>query len=235
MSKFGEEGATPTEDSARATPREEGSVLAARTSRPLASLDMYSGVQSWSDWVEHFEATASVNRWNEATKLLWLPLRLSRKAQSAWKRLTPDAKSFYVAAKEALQKRFEPESERKLYLVEFQTRRRRPSEQWNNFGDELRVLADKAFLELDDKAKELLSLEQYIGELDNPRIAFTVRQKQPKTLDEAVMCTLETEIYLRDSRGAKTPAQRNTLLANYTINHFVSKWHLQDSRTHQST
>ena len=31
-----------------------------------------------------------------------------------------------------------------------------------------------------------------------------VRQKQPKTLDEAVMCTLETEIYLRDSRGAKS-------------------------------
>ena len=204
MSKIGQEGATPSEDSAGATPREEGSALAARTSRPLVSPDMYSGVQSWSDWVEHFEATASVNGWSEATKLLWLPVRLSGKAQTAWKRLTPDAKSSYAAAKEALQKRFEPESKRKLYLVEFQTRRRRPTEQWNDFGDELRVLADKAFPELDDKAKELLSLERYLGELDNPQIAFTVRQKQPKTLDEAVMCTLETEIYLRDSRGAKS-------------------------------
>ena len=121
-----------------------------------------------------------------------IPVRLTGKAQTAWKRLTPDAKSSYAAAKEALQKRFEPESKRKLYLVEFQTRRRRPSEQWNDvdFGDELRVLADKAFPELDDKAKELLSLERYLGELDNPQIAFTVWQKQPKTLDEAVMCTL---------------------------------------------
>ena len=170
----------------------------------MVSPDMYSGVQSWSDWVEHFEAAASVNGWSETAKLLWLPVRLSGKAQTAWKRLTPDAKSSYAAAKEALQKRFEPESKRKLYLVEFQTRRRRPSEQWNDFGDELRVLADKAFPELDDKAKELLSLERYLGELDNPQIAFTVRQKQPKTLDEAVMCTLETEIYLRDSRGAKS-------------------------------
>ena len=49
-----------------------------------------------------------------------------------------------------------------------------------------------------------LSLERYLGELDNPQIAFNVRQKQPKTLDEAVMCTLETEIYLRDSKGAKS-------------------------------
>ena len=67
----------------------------------------------------------------------------------------------------------------------------------------MRVLADKAFPELDVKTKELLLLERYLDELDNPQIAFTVRQKQPKTLDEAVMCTLETEIYLRYSRGAK--------------------------------
>ena len=117
-------GATPREDSAGATPKEEGSALTARTSRPLVSPDMYSGVQSWSDWVEHFESTAGVNGWSEATKLLWLPVRLTGKVQTAWKRLTPDAKSSYAAAKEALQKRFKPERKRKLYLVEFQTRRR---------------------------------------------------------------------------------------------------------------
>ena len=84
------------------TPREEGTGLSARTSQPLVSPDMYSGVQSWSDWVEHFEATASVNGWSEATKPLWLPVRLSGKAQTAWKRLTPDAKSSYATAKEVI-------------------------------------------------------------------------------------------------------------------------------------
>ena len=121
-----------------------------------------------------------MNGWSEANKLLWLPVSLSGKART-------DAKSSYGTAKEALQKHFEPESKRKLYLVEFQTRRRRHSEQWNDFGDKLRVLADKAFPELDDKAKELLSLQRYLSELDNPKIAFAVRQRQPKTLDEAVM------------------------------------------------
>ena len=93
MSKLGEEGATP---------REEGTGLTARTSRPLVSPDMYSGIQSWSDWVEHFEATASVNGWSETTKPLWLPVRFSGKAQTAWKRLTPDAKSSYATAKEVI-------------------------------------------------------------------------------------------------------------------------------------
>ena len=74
-----------------------------------------------------------VNGWDEpirsVTKLLWLPVRLTGKAQTAWKRLAPEAKQDFQAAKDALQKRFEPESKRQLYVVEFQTRKRRPVSQ----------------------------------------------------------------------------------------------------------
>ena len=103
---------------------------------------------------------------------------------------------------------FRKESKQKLCLVEFQTRKRQPNEQWNAFGDELRMLTDKAFLELDDKAKELPSLEQYLCELDNPKISFDVRQRQPKTLDKAVMCTLETESYIVTPEGLKVQLQQ---------------------------
>ena len=54
-------------------------------SRPLVSPDAYSGVTSWTDY---FEAVAVVNAWDDAAKLCWLPVRLSGKAQTAWKRLT---------------------------------------------------------------------------------------------------------------------------------------------------
>ncbi|KAL5515636.1 hypothetical protein EMCRGX_G000831 [Ephydatia muelleri] len=54
---------------------------------------------------------------------------------------------------------------------------------------------DKAFPAIDEKAKDLLSLERYfrLSELDNPKVAFAVRQRQPKTLDDAVSCTMEME------------------------------------------
>eukprot|EP00731_Ephydatia_muelleri_P017388 Em0010g486a len=133
-----------------------------KTNRPLVSPDTYSGDRNWTDWVEHFEAAALVNGWDEPTKLLWLPVRLTGKAQTAWRRLAPEAKQDFQAAKDALQKRFEPESKRQLYVVEFQTRKRRPDEQWSDFGDELRILADKAFPAIDEKAKDLLSLERYL-------------------------------------------------------------------------
>ena len=59
-------------------------------SRSPVSPDAYSGVTSWTDWIEHFEAVAVVNAWDDAAKLRWLPVRLSGKAQTAWKRLAPE-------------------------------------------------------------------------------------------------------------------------------------------------
>ena len=192
-----------------------------KTNRPLVSPDTYSGDRNWTDWVEHFEAAALVNGWDEPTKLLWLPVRLTGKAQTAWRRLAPEAKQDFQAAKDALQKRFEPESKRQLYVVEFQTRKRRPDEQWSDFGDELHILADKAFPAIDEKAKDLLSLERYLSELDNPKVAFAVRQRQPKTLDDAVSCTMEMESYLhQETKGSKISVvsdvpveERETLMA----------------------
>ena len=139
-----------------------------------------------------------LNNWDDAAKLRWLPVRLSGKAQMAWKRLSPEVKADYEAAREALEKRFEPESKRSLYFVEFQARGRKKEETWSDFADELRVLVDKALpeIEIEDTAKELLTIEHFLGELTNPQIAFAVQQRQPKTLDDAVACTLETESYL---------------------------------------
>ena len=192
MSKPGEEG----EAAAQPTQPVFRSELAG-ASRPLVSPDSFSGLSNWAEWIDHFEAAALVNGWDSETKRLWLPVRLTGKAQTAWKRLSPETKQNYEAAKEALQKRFEPDSKRKLYFVEFQARRRKRDESWSDFADELRVLAEKALPELDEKAKELLALERYLGELDNPQVAFAVRQREPKTVDEAVTATLEIQSYLR--------------------------------------
>ena len=70
---------------------------------------------------------------------------------------TPGMKAQYATAKAALQKHFELESKRELYGVEFQTRKRRSGELWEELGDNLRLLADKAFSDLEEKAREQLS------------------------------------------------------------------------------
>ena len=58
------------------------------------------------------------------------------------------------------------------------------------------MLASKAFPRLQDDAKEQLALNHYLGQLTNHQISFNVRQKRPRTLDEAMSATLELESYL---------------------------------------
>ena len=70
------------------------------------------GECSWTDWVDHFEAAATVNGWDDPTKLKLLTVCLTGKVEIAWRHLTTEAKESYDIAKEALRKRFEPDSKR---------------------------------------------------------------------------------------------------------------------------
>ena len=166
------------------------------SARPVLTPDPYTGEGSWDDWIDHFESVAEVNRWDGAAKLLWLRVRLTGRAQTAFKQLSGEARGVYTDCKKALRKRFEPASKKELYLSEFQTRSKRATEGWAAFAEDLKVLANKAFPRLQDDAKEQLALSHYLGQLTNHQIAFNVRQKRPQTLDEAVSATLELESYL---------------------------------------
>ena len=165
-------------------------------SRPVLTPDPYSGEGSWDDWIDHFESVAEVNKWDGAAKILWLRVRLTGRAQTAFKQLSDEARAAYADCKQALRERFEPDSKKELYLAEFQTRSKRATEGWAAFAEDLKVLANKAFPQLQNAAKEQLALNHYLGQLTNQQISFNVRQKRPRTLDEAVSATLELESYL---------------------------------------
>eukprot|EP00731_Ephydatia_muelleri_P000272 Em0001g272a len=159
-----------------------GTVHPTRAARPVVTPDAYTGDSSWTDWADHFEAVAKVNSWDDSIKLNWLPVRLMGKAQAAWKRLSDETKGDFQAAMDALRNRFEPSSKRERYAAEFRLRKRKNEEQWGDFADQLRCLADKAFPTLSEDAKEVLTLD-------------SASAQRPETLEEAVSCTLEMESY----------------------------------------
>jgi len=109
--------------------------------RPVITPDAFNGDLSWDEWIGHFESVARVNDWDDATRLLWLEVRMTGKAQGAWRRISMEAKVNYATAKAALRKRFEPDSRRDLYVVEFQTRKRNRGEAWEELADSLRLFS----------------------------------------------------------------------------------------------
>ena len=162
--------------------------------RPLLLPEPYDGATgSWPEWEAHFENVAAVNKWeSEEEKLMWLRVRLTGKAQTAFMRFPEAIRNDYGERIKALQRRFNPDSKRELYVAELQTRRRHKDEDWASFGDALRVLADKAYSD----SRERLALNQFLAQITNPQIAFGVKQKRPKTVEEAVVTTIELESYL---------------------------------------
>ena len=173
--------------------------------KPLLLPEIYSGEsQCWSDWIEHFESVAALNKWaTEDEKLKWLKVRLAGKARTALQKLPRNVREEYGECLKALKQRFEPDSKKELYVAELHTRTRRKDEDWATFGDALKVLADKAYSDLEEKARERLALTQYLAHIENPQIAFGVRQKRPETVDAAVTATIELESYLGSTSGAQ--------------------------------
>ena len=92
--------------------------------------------------------------------------------------------------------RFDPESRHTRYQAEFQARRKKSSEGWADFADDLKALADKAYPTLQDEAREQLAINAFLQQLSPPEVAFSVKQKRPNTLDDAVAATIELESYV---------------------------------------
>ena len=169
--------------------------------KPLIVPEPFSGEGSWEDWIDHFESAAAVNKWENADKLLWLRVRMTGRAQKAYKNLPEATRGAYKECKEALQERFEPASKKDLYRTEFYARKKRKTEDWASLAEDIKTLADRAFSNLEEAAREHLALTRYLEQLDDPQVAFSVKQKRPKSVDEAVTATLEMESYLLNPSG----------------------------------
>lgn len=83
-----------------------------------------------------------------------------------FRRIDDGAKESYANCVAALKERFEPCSKRELYLAELLARKKRKSEDWASFADDLKLLVDKAYLELWEDSREQLALTHYyLGQL----------------------------------------------------------------------
>ena len=102
------------------------------------------------------------------------------------------------------------------HIAEFNMRTKKKSEGWADFGEDLRVLADRAFPTLGADARQLLALQQYLTQLANPQVAFAVKQQHPTTVEAAVSITLELESYL-------LPKQRVARVKEAPVDHLGIK------------
>ena len=163
--------------------------------KPIILPEPFNGTGDWDEWTFHFNNVADVNEWDDAKKLKFLRVRLTGRALKTLHLLPDASRATYAATLAALKARFDPASRHTRYEAEFQSRRKKASEGWAEFGEDLKTLADKAYPTLQPEARERLSINAYLQHLSQPQVAFSVRQKRPETVDDAVAATLEMESY----------------------------------------
>eukprot|EP00731_Ephydatia_muelleri_P033767 Em0037g31a len=118
--------------------------------------------------------------------VLWLKVRLTGRAQIAYQQLSDITRANYGDTKKALKERFEPASQTARYLAEFENRRKKKTEGWADFAEDLRSLVEKAYPALQEEAKAQIALSHYLRHLDQPMTSFSVKQRTPKSLDEGM-------------------------------------------------
>ena len=57
------------------------------------------------------------------------------------------------------------------------------TEGWANYVEDLKILVNKAFPDLQEETRDLLAMNHFLSQLDNQQVAFNVKQSCPKKLD----------------------------------------------------
>jgi len=96
--------------------------------------------------------------------------------------------------------------------MELRSRTRQPGESLDRLHQDIRRFMALAFDDVESKAREKLACDYFINALNDADLAMKVRERNPKTLDDALYAAEQIEVWLKDTQRMKQeekPQQRN--------------------------
>ena len=160
-------------------------LLHRRGPRPNIRPDTYSGDEDWDQYIAYFEDCAELAQWTNKEKLLYLATSLKQQARVHYSSLPVLDKRSYKLLTDRLEQRFGSKRQQNRWLSKMQNRTRGKSEAIAAFGDEIRLLAQKAYSTLDQEAQEMLAL-QHFNKNVSAEMRCRLMDRNCKTISEAV-------------------------------------------------
>jgi len=160
---------------------------------------------SWSDYLTHFELIAKWNNWSHDEKAMQMAMSLTGEALAELSNLPQSVVTDFDTLTMSLANRFEPRERIMSARCEFRRRKQKKGETPTDFAFSLRRLMSRAYPQLDNQAKEIFLIEQFIAGLNSLELQKHVQLSHPLTLSIAVSAAEEIEAFYTSSfvKGTK--------------------------------
>lgn len=120
--------------------------------------DTYSGNDNFEEYLSHFEDCAELSGWDRKTTVLVLAASLRGQARTFYMSLSSSERRDYRQLVTAMSNRFGSSKHQTKWLAKLESRRRNRGENIAALGDDRRHVAQKAYSDLDTRAREKLAL-----------------------------------------------------------------------------
>ena len=172
--------------------------------------DPYDGSEDWDVYETHFECCALLGKWNQTEKILMLSAMLKGNAKKYYMGLSGEVKVNFASLVAHLRQRFGSNSKHEqFWLNMFDSRVRQPTESPATLGDDLIMLARRAYPEMSDPSFNRLALQQFYKSLE-PEMKWRCIEKNCDTVGEAVEVVETFETIM------KPPMKRSVRAAEVT-------------------
>ena len=178
-----------------------------RYNGPTVKPDPYSGLESWEEYISHFENCADLSKWDHRQKVLMLAASLRGQARTFYMSLSCEEKNSYRSLVSSLNQRFGSSRHQNRWLAKLEMRRRESNESIAAVGDDIRQMAQKAYCNLDSLAQEALALNQ-LYKIVSLEMKCRCIDKDCRTVAEAVDVIERYEAIMGDNSDRKRSNMR---------------------------
>src|SRR5688572_29418097 len=157
----------------------------------------FDGTGSLESFLVQFEVCARHNKWTAADRVDYLRCSLEKAATQLLWDFGAQPSVSYEELVERLRQRYGTEGQAETFRAQLYYRRQRPEENLSDLLHEIRRLVVLAYPVPSNETTQIIAKDSFLEAMRDRELSLKVREREPKTLDEAYRTALRLEAYQR--------------------------------------
>jgi len=177
----------------------------------------FDGTGSLESFLAQFEVCARHNQWTAGDKVDFLRCALEKAATQLLWDFGARQDVTYDELVERLRQRYGTEGQAETFRAQLYYRRQRPEETLSDLLHEIRRLVVLAYPVPSNETTQIIARDAFLEAMRDRELSLKVREREPKSLDEAYRTALRLEAYQRTTDADDRRRQPNRVRTTQEI------------------